>query len=108
MRSVGKKIVGNHQPWGRMIFGVAVALMTIAFVADAANAVPRKVKRACKSDYKSLCPHYKIGTSRMRSCMRSKGRQLSWGCYQSLKDAGYVRSRKGSRSRSRSSRRRRR
>ena len=106
MRSVEKKIFGVKRPWGRMILGVAVAFLTIGLVADAANAVPRKVKRACKGDYKSLCPHYKIGTSRMRACMRSKGRQLSWSCYQSLKDAGYVRSRK--RGRSRSSRRRRR
>lgn len=106
MRSVERKFFGNRTPWSRMIFGAAVAFMTVGFVADTANAVPRKVKRACKVDYKSLCPRYKIGTSRMRSCMRSKGRQLSWGCYQALKDAGYVRSRK--RGRTRSSRRRRR
>ena len=104
--SVEKRIFRDVPTLGQMILGAAVALLTIGFVADAANAVPRKVKRACKGDYKSLCPHYKIGTSRMRACMRSKGRQLSWSCYQSLKDAGYVRIRK--RGRSRSSRRRRR
>ncbi len=91
MRSAERKMFGHNVNWGRATLGFAVAIMAVGFVADAANAVPRKVKRACRGDYKSLCPHYKIGTSRMRSCMRSKGRQLSWSCYQSLKDAGYVR-----------------
>ena len=59
-----------------------------------AYAVPRKLKRECKSDYKTFCPRYKVGTSRMRSCMRSNGRQLSWSCYQALKDHGYVKGRR--------------
>jgi hypothetical protein len=67
----------------------AIALVTVG-ITQTASAVPSKLKRECKVDYKSLCPHYKIGTSKMRSCMRSNGRQLSWGCYQALKDFGYV------------------
>lgn len=76
--------------WARAGLGLAVAVLTVGLAVPAADAVPRKVKRACKGDYKSLCPRYRVGTSRMRSCMRSKGRQLSWSCYQALKDAGYV------------------
>ena len=69
----------------------AVALIALGALAGSAGAVPSKVKRECRSDYKTYCPNYKVGTSRMQSCMRSNGRQLSWGCYQALKDAGYVR-----------------
>ena len=62
--------------------------------ATPALAVPTKVKRECRSDYKSFCPAYKIGTAKMRSCMRANGRQLSWGCYEALRDAGYVKDRR--------------
>ena len=81
---------GSSSVWARTGLALAVAVMTLGFAVDTADAVPRKVKRACKGDYRSLCPRYKVGSSRMRSCMRSKGRQLSWRCYQALKDAGYV------------------
>jgi hypothetical protein len=73
------------------LFGLAALLIGVAGIVETANAVPRKVKRECRGDYKTFCPKYRIGTSRMRSCMRSNGRQLSWGCYQALKDYGYVR-----------------
>ena len=89
----------------RVVFGLGIAIMAFGFAVESANAVPRKVKRECRGDYKSLCPRYKAGTSRMRSCMRAKGRQLSWGCYQALKDYGYVKSRGGAKRRGRSSRR---
>jgi hypothetical protein len=62
--------------------------------ATPALAVPQKVKRECRDDYKTFCPSYKIGTAKMRSCMRANGRQLSWGCYESLRDAGYVKGRR--------------
>lgn len=75
----------------RVVVAVGAALIGLAGIVDTAGAVPRKVKRECRSDYKSLCPAYKVGTSRMRSCMRANGNQLSWGCYQALKDHGYVR-----------------
>lgn len=75
----------------KAVLVAAVAIVTVGTTVETAGAVPRKVKKMCRGDYKSLCPRYKVGTSRMRSCMRSKGRQLSWRCYQALKDAGYVR-----------------
>ena len=73
------------------------ALTALLFVAmtGAAHAVPAKVKRECRADYKTFCPGYEIGTPKMRACMRSNGRQLSWGCFQALKDAGYVKDRTG-------------
>jgi hypothetical protein len=75
---------------------VAVTSLIMVSITQMASAVPSKLKRECRSDYKTLCPLYKVGTSKMRSCMRSNGRQLSWSCYQALKDYGYVKSRKGS------------
>lgn len=75
----------------RAVMGLGVMLIGIAGVVETANAIPRKVKRECRGDYKSFCPNYKVGTSRMRSCMRSNGNQLSWGCYEALRDHGYVR-----------------
>lgn len=62
--------------------------------ATPALAVSKKVKRECRDDYRTFCPSYKIGTAKMRSCMRANGRQLSWGCYESLRDAGYVKGRR--------------
>jgi hypothetical protein len=51
--------------------------------------ISKKIKRACKGDYKKFCPRYKIGTKKMRLCMRSNRNVISWRCYSTLKDAGY-------------------
>jgi hypothetical protein len=89
-----------------MLSGISFAatLTSGIFAAEPAQAVPRRVRNACRNDYKSLCPRYKIGTSQMRNCMRANGSQLSWGCYEALRDHGYVNrggsSRRSSRGRS--------
>ena len=70
--------------------GLIFSIVAVSITIDASAAVPAKLKRECRSDYKTFCPAYQVGTSQMRSCMRSNGRQLSWGCYQALKDYGYV------------------
>jgi len=90
----------------KCVLGLAATLIGLVAMLETADAVPRRVKRECRGDYKTLCPHYRVGTSRMRSCMRSNGSQLSWGCYQALKDHGYIR--RGRKSSRRGSRRRRR
>lgn len=92
MRKASVSSVGRFGPLTKSLMVFAAMVITAIGIAETANAVPRRVKRECRGDYKSLCPHYKAGTSRMRSCMRAKGSQLSWGCYQALKDHGYVRS----------------
>lgn len=73
--------------------GLIFSFVAIGTPTDAIAAVSGKLKRECRADYKTFCPAYKVGTSSMRSCMRSNGRQLSWGCYQALKDHGYVKGR---------------
>ncbi|MCB1510572.1 MAG: hypothetical protein KDJ36_06680 [Hyphomicrobiaceae bacterium] len=80
---------------------VTASLGLAIVTAEPAHAVPRRVRRACRNDYKSLCPRYKIGTSRMRSCMRANGNSLSWRCYEALRDHGYVDGRRSSRRRRR-------
>lgn len=79
----------------KSLMGLAAGIIGFIASMEAADAVPRRVKRECRNDYKTLCPRYKVGTKRMRSCMRSNGSQLSWGCYQALKDYGYVRRGRG-------------
>jgi len=91
MRAVGLRSINGSRWLSGAVFGFAAMIIGASGVVTTAEAVPRRVKRACKGDYKTLCPHYKAGTSRMRACMRSNGSQLSWGCYQALKDHGYVR-----------------
>lgn len=76
-----------------LLGGLTVTAIALTGISEPAGAVPAKLKRECRDDYKSFCPRYKVGTSKMRSCMRSNGRQLSWGCYQALKDHGYVKRR---------------
>jgi len=94
--------------FSRAVLVIAASLIGLVAMLETADAVPRRVKRECRGDYKSLCPHYKAGTSRMRSCMRSNGSQLSWGCYEALRDHGYIRKGRGSKRRGhRRSRRRR-
>ena len=73
-----------------LVIAICLAGFGLVVHVPESEAVPRKVKRACRGDYKSLCPRYRPGTSRMRSCMRAKGSQLSWSCYEALRDHGYV------------------
>ena len=91
------------------LIATATAFITTTFAAwfAPADAVPRAVRRACKTDYKRICPHYRAGTAKMRSCMRANVGQISPRCYNKLVDYGYGGSRaKRSRARSRSRRRR--
>mgnify|MGYP001551448398 FL=1 len=73
--------------------GTTTTIATTALVISAkfspAEAYPRKVRRACRTDYRRLCPRYKVGSSKMRSCMRSKVGQISPRCYDTLVRYGY-------------------
>jgi hypothetical protein len=75
--------------------------------ASKAEAVPRRVRRACRRDYKRLCPRYRAGTARMRNCMYAHGSEISYRCYEALSDYGYINGHKRKRRRGRRSRRRR-
>lgn len=73
-----------------MAFPIVAAALTVW--PSEAGAYSKRVERACKSDYKRHCPHYKVRTPQMRSCMRLAGRRgnLSPRCIDALTDAGLV------------------
>lgn len=85
------RIARCYRPADRL---TVASLLIGGLVASPALAVPKTVKRECRNNYRSFCPAYKVGTAKMRSCMRANGRQLSWGCYEALRDAGYVKGRR--------------
>ncbi len=87
---------------GALAVGVFVGGLGIS---AEARPVSKKIKFACNSDYSRFCGSYKIGSSKLRKCMKSHGRRLSDRCLRALVDAGQV-SRKVLRARKRKSSRR--
>jgi hypothetical protein len=77
---------------GRQIsaWALMAALAALLTLPEPAQAFSRKVQRACKGDYKRLCPHYKPNTPQMRACMESKSSDLSGVCINALIDDGIV------------------
>ncbi len=72
--------------------GLTVVLVSLAALvgADHANAYSRRVKTACKTDFYRFCPSYKIGSSKLRTCMRSAGGNISRRCIDALANAGEI------------------
>lgn len=44
----------------------------------------KEVKKACKADYKKLCPKVKAGQGRIVKCLQENSAQLSAGCKTAL------------------------
>jgi len=55
-----------------------------------ARKVSDRVKVACSGDYDRFCSRYKVGSTKLRQCMRSNGKRLSRVCIEALVDAGEV------------------
>ena len=72
------------------LMSVSAATVTVTGVVTAqpAEAWPRIVRIWCKRDYKRFCRRYKVGSSRMRACMRSHANNLSPVCKKALIDSG--------------------
>lgn len=71
----------------------AVAALSSGIFAPApleAKPVSDAVKVACSVDYKKFCKNYKVGSSKLRQCMRANGRRLSRICVDALVEAGEV------------------
>lgn len=64
---------------------------------EAASAFSPKVERACKSDYKRLCPQYKPSSPQLRACMEAKANEISPSCIAALIDDGVVDRRRAAR-----------
>jgi hypothetical protein len=78
---------------------IGYGLITVHAGFMSADAYPRAVRKACKYDYKRLCPHYKVKSAKMRACMRSKVGQISPRCYDTLIRYGYGKKGRGRRRR---------
>ena len=76
---------------GAMTFAATFVLAVgPVVVLPAQAAITAKVKQACVSDYKRLCPKYKVGSTQLRACMEAKQSEISWECVSALIDAGEV------------------
>ena len=65
----------------------AILISTGAFVGDAA-AVSKRVKDACRSDYRAFCSAHDVGSDALRGCMRSVKHKLSSRCRKALVEEG--------------------
>lgn len=68
---------------------LAPALM-LACLAGPAAAFSKSVEKACKGDYKRLCPQYKASSPQLRACMEAKSSEISNKCVTALIDSGEV------------------
>jgi hypothetical protein len=64
-----------------------VFVSTGAFATDA-MAVSKRVKDACRSDYRAYCSAHEVGSEALRSCMRSVKHKLSKRCRNALVESG--------------------
>ena len=67
---------------------IAAAGLLLAASGGEAAAYSSKVNNACRGAYYRFCPSYAVGSSQLRQCMRSAGRNLSKACRDALADAG--------------------
>lgn len=69
----------------------AAALFLLPAEAGAAT-YSKKVENACKGDYNTHCPAYKVGSAALRNCIELAGKRgnLSKKCFDALVDAGMV------------------
>lgn len=70
---------------------LAPALMlTCLALPGPAVAFSKSVEKACKGDYKRLCPQYKSNSPQLRACMEAKSGEISNKCVTALIDSGEV------------------
>lgn len=74
----------------RLALAAFTALAACAAAATSAAAVSNNVRQACMSDYFAYCSAHAVGSSSLRTCMRSNGPKLSSRCLNALISAGEV------------------
>ena len=67
---------------------IAAAILTSTSLLTPALAVSKGTQNACLSDYKKLCPSYKVGSTDLRYCMESQARSISERCIRAAVDNG--------------------
>ncbi|MEO1281125.1 MAG: hypothetical protein AAFV69_05255 [Pseudomonadota bacterium] len=81
---------GRRAPIAMLLGAVVIAALPVGAGPVQAKKVSDRVKVACSGDYGKFCKKYKVGGSKLRSCMRSNGKRLSRVCIEALVDAGEV------------------
>ena len=79
-----------HSTLVMTVFVMGSLMLTCAAPADAQDRASRRVKNACASDARRLCPREKGDSPEMNYCMEAKGRQLSRNCIRALEDEGTI------------------
>ncbi len=76
----------------RVAWPLSMAAAVLAMLTVEAAAYSKKVENACRSDYNTHCPAYKVGSAALRDCIELAGKRgnLSKGCFDALVDAGMV------------------
>jgi hypothetical protein len=76
----------------RLAWPLATAAAVLAMLTVEAAAYSKKVENACRADYNTHCPAYKVGSAALRNCIELAGKRgnLSRGCFDALVDAGLV------------------
>lgn len=74
----------------RTLIALAAATLFVSSQVASADDASKKVRNACNTDAKRLCPNNKFGSSELRYCMEANGRRLSRPCVQALEDDGIV------------------
>lgn len=76
----------------RLACSVPIAIAALALTPAGAFAYTKKVENACRGDYNTHCPAYKVGSAALRQCITLAGKRgnLSKGCFDALVDAGMV------------------
>ena len=75
---------------GKAIAAAAIAGLGAAMLSTPAAAFSKRVQKACVTDYKNLCPQYRVNSPQLRTCMESKSNEISWSCIEALIDSGEV------------------
>jgi hypothetical protein len=71
---------------------IVAAVLATSLLSTHAMAYPKKVETACRGDYDTHCPGYKVGSAALRNCIELAGKRgnLSKRCFDALADAGMV------------------
>jgi hypothetical protein len=76
------------------LLGTAACIALVAALpshdASAKPPITSAVRKACAADYKKLCPGLKVGSTKLRRCMRANSSELSPGCINALLSSGQV------------------
>lgn len=85
------KLLGTSKTACHAALALALCAGQLAAAQHAiAGRIDDRLKVACSGDYDRFCKGYKLESSKLRSCMRAKGKQLSTVCVEALVDAGWV------------------